>query len=133
MSKKMLRAAFASDDRQTVNAEFINAKHLVIYEVDTNGCTHTTTYDFPDGTGGGMNNPRLAALQGCGLIFVAKPVIGEEALALIRSHVFVSKIEGNQRIADLLDKLLFTLRDNPPPWMRKTWERETRGGAMSFA
>ncbi|MGE4559949.1 MAG: hypothetical protein AB7E77_07100 [Desulfobulbus sp.] len=132
MSKKILRAAFATNDQQTVDAELINSKHLMMYEVTKNGCTHTATLDFAGEGGGGANNPRILALTDCALVFVAKPVIGEEALALIRSHVFVTKLDGRQHIADLLEKLQATLRDNPPPWMRKAWKTDKGGEAMSL-
>ena len=127
MHTKYLRAAFATDDQQTVNAEFANAKHLMIYEVTQDGSSHQTTHDFPGGESGGMESPRILALKDCALVFVSQPVMGDDALALMRSHIFVTKLQGQEQIADLLIKLQTTLRDNPPPWMRKAWKVDHEG------
>ena len=120
MEKHTVRAAFATDDKHSVNAEFVKARHLVIYEVSGEAATLERTLDFAGGEGGGMKSPRVTGLAGCAVVFVAKPVSGDEALGLIRSKIFVTKLQTQEAIDSVLERLQNTLRRGVYPlWLRK--------------
>jgi nitrogen fixation protein NifX len=119
MDKKMVKAAFATDDKQTVNAEFVKAKHLMVFEVRPESSVLESSFDFPGGEGGGMQSPRVTALKGCAVLFVPKPITGEEALGLIRSKVFITRLQTQEEIAGLIERLQTMLKGNPPPWLRR--------------
>lgn len=119
MDKRTVKAAFATDDKQTVNAEFIKARHLLIYQVSPEASSLEQTLDFAGGEGGGMQSARVTALKGCAVVFVPKAISGEEALGLIRSKVFITKLQAQEEIAGVIAKLQDMLRGSPPLWLRK--------------
>jgi nitrogen fixation protein NifX len=125
MSNRLVRAAFATDDKETVNAEFMKARHFMIFDVMPDSSVLDRALDFSGGEGGGMENPRVTALKGCTVVFVPKPVTGEEALGLIRSKVFITKLQNQEPIGDLIERLQVMLRGNPPPWLRRAMSGET--------
>jgi len=125
MNSKRVRAAFATDDQRTVNAEFVKAKHLMIFEITPDSSVLERTLDFAGGEGGGMQSPRVTALAGCAVVFVPKPISGEEALGLIRSQVFITRLQTLEEIASLIERLQAMLRGNPPLWLRRAMTGET--------
>jgi nitrogen fixation protein NifX len=131
MNSKRVRVAFATDDLQTVNAEFVKARHLMIFEVTPDSSVLERTLDFAGGEGGGMASPRVTALAGCAVVFVPRPISGEEALGLIRSQVFITKLQNVEAIAEVIERLQAMLRGNPPLWLRRAMTVEACGAAAA--
>lgn len=119
MENGKVKAVFATDDKCNVNAEFMKARHLMIYEVTPDSSALVSTLDFAGGESGGMQNPRVTGLQGCAVVFVPKAISGEEAVGLIRAKVFVTKLDQVEAIASLISRLQGMLRGTPPLWLRK--------------
>ena len=119
MENKHVLAAFATDDLEKVNAEFVKAKHILVYDVSPDSAKLEKRLDFAGGESGGMQSPRVTGLAGCAMLFVPKPISGDEALGLIRSKVFIVKLQEQTKIDELLAGLQDTLKRNPPLWMRK--------------
>ncbi|QLE55325.1 NifB/NifX family molybdenum-iron cluster-binding protein [Nostoc sp. TCL26-01] len=66
---------------------------------------------------------KLAALSDCKIVYVAS-IGGTAAAKLIKKGVMPVKPRSEQEdIAYLLNKLVETLKGNPPPWLRKALQQ----------
>ena len=121
-----MRVAIATQDLARIDAHLGWARHLMLYEVSAEGYRHLRTASFRTGLGQdgdhGKLVPRLRALAGCTLVFVADVgPDGERALSLrrvapVRSH-------AGQPVAAALDALRDRLRANQSPWLRREEQR----------
>ncbi|HLO77292.1 MAG TPA: NifB/NifX family molybdenum-iron cluster-binding protein [Magnetospirillum sp.] len=125
-----MRVAIATQDLARVDAHLGWARHLMVYEVSAEGCRHVRTASFHSGLSQdgdhGKLVPRLKALSGCSLVFVADVgPDGEHALA--RKKVVPMRQFAGQPVAAVLDALQYNLRRNTNPWLRGEEIRCRRG------
>ncbi|BCL39295.1 NifB/NifX family molybdenum-iron cluster-binding protein [Nostoc sp. MS1] len=67
---------------------------------------------------------KIAALSDCTIVYVAS-IGGTAAAKLIKKGVMPVKPRSDKEdITYLLNKLLQTLKDNPPPWLRKALQQD---------
>ena len=118
-----MRIAFATQDSVHINAHFGWARQIDVYEVDTTGYTFLEVLKFggdlkEDGNEDKLG-PKVNALQNCTIVYVS--AIGESAAArLIRKNVTPIKADsGADEIKTVLTRLVKSLKDSPPPWLRK--------------
>lgn len=123
-----MRAAIATQECTKVDAHFGWARHLMIFEVSAEGHRHIRTTSFHyglvrDGKSGKLP-PRLRALRGCDVVFVAD-VGPEGARELARNRILPLKTHAGQAITIALDALSQSLRSTRVPWLRKLQLRRT--------
>nr|AAW57054.1 nitrogen fixation protein X [cyanobacterium endosymbiont of Rhopalodia gibba] len=125
-----MKVAFTTSDRVHINAHFGWAKEIDVYDVTPEGFSFNETLEFSgdlkeDGNEDKIN-PKLEALKGCTIIYVAA-IGGSAAARLIRSNVTPVKARSeSETIEELLTELVKTLKGNPPPWLRKVLQQESK-------
>ncbi|YAI82418.1 MAG: nitrogen fixation protein NifX [cyanobacterium endosymbiont of Rhopalodia sterrenbergii] len=125
-----MKVAFTTSDRVHINAHFGWAKEIDVYDVTPEGFSFDKTLEFSgdlkeDGNEDKIN-PKLEALKGCTIIYVAA-IGGSAAARLIRSNVTPVKARSeSETIEELLTELVKTLKGNPPPWLRKVLQQESK-------
>lgn len=125
-----MKIAFTTSDRVHINAHFGWAKEIDVYEVSENGHNFLETLTFEgdlkqDGNEDKVT-PKLEALYGCTIVYVSA-IGGTAAAKLIKKGVTPVKAKSDDdKISDVLDKLVQTLQGSPPPWLRKALQQKPR-------
>ncbi len=130
-----MKVAFATQDLETVDAHFGWTPHLAVYEVRRSGCQLLATHDFAAGAEDGDEDklaPRLAALQGCAVLFTAA-IGGSAAARVVAQGVHPIKLPDREQIARALERLRAVLAGTPPPWLRRILLREELPANQLFA
>ncbi|MBD2433661.1 MULTISPECIES: nitrogen fixation protein NifX [Fischerella] len=123
-----MKIAFTTSDQVHVNAHFGWAKMIDVYEVSQDGYQFVETIKFNGNLKEDGNEdklvPKLNALKECTIVYVA--AIGSSAAAkLLKTGVTPIKARSEQdEIADVLNKLVETLKGSPPPWLRKALQQK---------
>lgn len=118
-----MKIAFTTSDRVHINAHFGWAKEIDVYEISDEGYEFLKTLSFDgdlqqDGNEDKVT-PKLEALADCTIVYVVA-IGGSAAARLIKKGVTPIKARSEEeKIADILNKLVQTLKGNPPPWLRK--------------
>lgn len=121
-----MRVAIATQDLARIDAHLGWTRHLMVYEVSAEGYRHLRTASFrtglrQDGDHGKLE-PRLKALAGCSLVFVADVgPDGERGLAGRR--IAPMRQFAGQPIAHALDAVQDSLRRNRSRWLRREEQR----------
>ena len=124
-----MKIAFTTDDQVHINSHFGWAKKIDVYEVTTEGYQFFKTLTFDgdlkeDGNEDKLN-PKLEALQDCTIIYVSA-IGGSAAARLIKNKITPIKARSEtEEIAEVLTKLVETLKGNPPPWLRKALQQKS--------
>ncbi|MGP1373779.1 MAG: nitrogen fixation protein NifX [Almyronema sp.] len=118
-----MKIAFTTNDAVHINAHFGWAKRIDVYEVTAESYTFLETLEFQgdlkeDGNEDKLE-PKLVALQDCTIVYVSA-IGGSAAARLIRKNITPIKAQSEaDEIADVLSRLVQTLKGSPPPWLRK--------------
>lgn len=128
-----MKVAFATQDRQRIDAHFGWAQHIAVYEIDSESYRYVETFDF----GAGLDEdgsedklmPKLAAILDVAILYVAA-IGGSAAARVVAKKIHPVKISGEEPILDVLDRLQLVLRGTPPPWLLKAL---LKGEARRFA
>ncbi|MBD2628029.1 MULTISPECIES: nitrogen fixation protein NifX [Nostocaceae] len=118
-----VKIAFTTTDRIHVNAHFGWAKEIDVYEISDDGYEFLETLKFEgdlkeDGNEDKIT-PKLEALNDCTIVYVVA-IGGSAAARLIKKGVTPVKAKSEEeKIEEILNKLVTTLKGNPPPWLRK--------------
>ena len=116
-----IRVAFASSDRLHVNQHFGAAEGFFIYDVSLDKASLVAVGEFPVASMDG-NEAKLGAkidfLDGCVAVFVMA-VGGSAIKQLMAAGVQPVRIEGTDRIGDLLAEIQLGMRDGGVPWIDK--------------
>jgi nitrogen fixation protein NifX len=123
-----MKIAFTTCDSEHINAHFGWASQIDVYDVNLDGYSFIEKLTF----GGDLKEdgkedklePKLAALQDCTIIYVSA-IGGSAAARLIHRNITPIKAETEQdRIEDILIRLVQTLKGSPPPWLRKALKKD---------
>jgi nitrogen fixation protein NifX len=121
-----MKVAFATQDKQRVDAHFGWAKHLAIYDVTPTGSTFIETFHFGEDLAEDGNEdklaPKLDAIKDCAILYVAA-IGGSGAARVVALKIHPIKVPAPEPILDILDKLQEVLKGTPPPWLRKALTR----------
>jgi nitrogen fixation protein NifX len=123
----LMKIAFTTSDRVHINAHFGWAKEIDVYEITDKGYEFLETLTFEgdlkqDGNEDKVT-PKLEALYDCTIVYVSA-IGGTAAAKLIKKGVTPVKAKSDDdTIADVLNKLVETLKGNPPPWLRKALQQ----------
>ncbi|BAY44232.1 nitrogen fixation protein NifX [Scytonema sp. HK-05] len=123
-----MKIAFTTSDRLHINAHFGWAKEIDVYEISDSGYQFLETLTFDgdlkqDGNEDKVT-PKLDALADCTIVYVAA-IGGSAAARLIKKGVTPVKAKSEEEeIAEILNKLVQTLKGSPPPWLRKALQQK---------
>ncbi len=117
----MLRVAFASDDRGTVNQHFGAAEGFVIYALDADKARLVEVLEFPAETMDGNETKlptKIQSLAGCAAIYCL--AAGASAVRqLLAAGVQPMRLDDEQPIEPILTQLRAAIRDGGVPWVDK--------------
>ncbi|MEH2226176.1 nitrogen fixation protein NifX [Nostoc sp.] len=124
-----MKIAFTTSDRVHINAHFGWAKMIDVYEITDEGYDFVETLTFEgelkeDGNEDKIT-PKLESIGDCTIIYVTA-IGGSAAARLIKKGVTPVKARSEEEeISEVLNKLVKTLKGNPPPWLRKALQPKT--------
>jgi nitrogen fixation protein NifX len=125
-----MKVAFTTSDNVHINAHFGSAQKIALYEVSPDGFKFLDTVVF----GGDLEEngnedklvPKIEALTDCSIVYVST-IGGSAAARLIKHKVTPIKARSEEeKIDDILNELVKTLKGNPPPWLRKIIQQESK-------
>jgi nitrogen fixation protein NifX len=125
-----MKVAFTTSDNVHINAHFGWAKKIDVYDVSPDGHNFLNTLQFEGDLKEDGNEdkllPKLEALSDCKIVYVSS-IGGSAAARLINKRVTPIKANSeDDEIAEVLDHLVQTLKGNPPPWLRKIIQQESK-------
>lgn len=122
-----MKIAFATQDKESVNAHFGWAKHIVVYELSPEGHRFVQSFDFGDKLQEDGDEdklaPKLDAIHDCAILYVAA-IGGSGAARVVASKIHPIKVPQPESIAEILEKLQAVLKGTPPPWLRKALQKD---------
>ena len=121
-----MKVAFATQDKQKVDAHFGWAKHIAVYDVTQDGYSFVENFDF----GGKLDEdgdedklaPKLEAIKDVAIVYLAA-IGGSAAARVVAQKIHPVKVPQPEPIMDILDKLQEVLKGTPPPWLRKAMQK----------
>jgi nitrogen fixation protein NifX len=126
-----MKIAFATTDGNLVNEHFGRAGMFAVYEMDLLGYRFVETRAFGDGrdesvvSTRGMTqehdsavNAKVDRLADCKLIYLTE-IGGPSAARLVKKGIMPMKVKEAMPIETALKQLQETIRQSPPPWLRK--------------
>lgn len=125
-----MKVAFTTSDRVHINAHFGWAKEIDVYDVSPEGYQFLNTISFTGELKEDGNEdklvPKIEALADCTIVYVSA-IGGSAAARLIRKRITPVKAKSeDDEIAEVLTKLVQTLKGNPPPWLRKVLQQQSQ-------
>ncbi|MBD2202029.1 nitrogen fixation protein NifX [Calothrix sp. FACHB-1219] len=124
-----MKIAFTTSDQVHINAHFGWAKKIDVYEVSPEGYQFLNTLRFDGDLKEDGNEdklvPKIEALADCTIVYVSA-IGGSAAARLIKKRITPIKVRSeDDKITDLLDQLVQTLKGSPPPWLRKALQQKS--------
>lgn len=130
----LLKVAFASSDRETVDQHFGSSRSFVIHGVNPTHTRLLSVAEFGDLDQDGNEDKlvsKLALLDGC--IAVYCRACGASAVRqLLAVGVQPVKVAEAARIDELIEALQAELRDGPSTWLAKAIQRTQGGDSRRF-
>ncbi|MFV8818372.1 NifB/NifX family molybdenum-iron cluster-binding protein [Haliea sp. E17] len=124
-SDEVLRVAFATSDRETVNQHFGSARSFAIYGVGMDGSRLLNVTEFGDLAQDGNEDKlavKLEMLQDCVAVYCR--ACGASAVRqLLTLGVQPVKVSEGAQIAPLISALQQELREGPSSWLAKALQR----------
>jgi nitrogen fixation protein NifX len=122
-----LRVAIASRDLKSLDSHFGSATRFAVYEVTPTSARllealafETTSDESGAHDSGGEDRigPKVAALQGCNLLFVLA-IGGPAAAKVVAARIHPVKLKEPESIDSILARVQALMVGTPPPWLRK--------------
>ena len=127
----LLRVAFASSDRETVDQHFGSSRSFAIYGVNPERVQLLKVIEFGEQEQDGNEDKlvsKIELLDGCVAVYCR--ACGASAVRqLMAIGVQPVKVAEGARIAELIETLQAELREGPSAWLAKAIQR-TRGPDM---
>ncbi|QSJ17664.1 nitrogen fixation protein NifX [Nostoc sp. UHCC 0702] len=123
-----MKIAFTTSDHVHINAHFGWAREIDVYEISNEGYqfleTLTFSGDLKEDGNEDKITPKLDAINDCTIVYVTA-IGGSAAARLIKKGVTPVKARSEEEeINEVLNKLVQTLKGNPPPWLRKALQQK---------
>jgi len=123
-----MKIAFATQDKERVDAHFGWAKSIVVYEISPEGHHFIESFDFGDKLEEDGDEdklaPKLDAIKDVAILYVAA-IGGSGAARVVAMKIHPIKVPQPESIAEILDKLQAVLKGTPPPWLRKALAKDS--------
>ena len=127
-----MKIAFATQDKEHVDAHFGWAKSIVVYEATPEGHRFVESFEFGDKLEEDGDEdklaPKLEAIKDVAILYVAA-IGGSGAARVVAMKIHPIKVPQPESIAEILAKLQAVLQGTPPPWLRKALAKD---GERSF-
>jgi nitrogen fixation protein NifX len=122
-----MKIAFATQDKERVDAHFGWAKSIVVYDVTPHGHSLVESFEFGDKLEEDGDEdklaPKLEAIKDCAILYVAA-IGGSGAARVVAMKIHPIKVPAPESIAEILNKLQTVLQGTPPPWLRKALAKD---------
>jgi nitrogen fixation protein NifX len=122
-----MKIAFATQDKERVDAHFGWAKSIDVYEISATGHHFVESFEFGDKLEEDGDEdklaPKLEAIKDCAIVYVAA-IGGSGAARVVAMKIHPIKVPQPESIAEILDKLQVVLQGTPPPWLRKALAKD---------
>jgi len=123
-----MKIAFTTSDRVHINTHFGGSEEIDVYEISDEGYQFVESlkfhYEIQEENNESKLAPKIAALADCTIVYVLA-IGGSAAARLIKEGVTPVKARSEaEEIAEVLTKLVQTLKGNPPPWLRKALKQK---------
>ncbi|MBU4518641.1 MAG: nitrogen fixation protein NifX [Gammaproteobacteria bacterium] len=123
-----MKIAFATQDKERVDAHFGWAKSIDVYEISATGHHFIESFEFGDKLEEDGDEdklaPKLEAIKDCAILYVAA-IGGSGAARVVAMKIHPIKVPQPENIAEILDKLQAVLQGTPPPWLRKAMAKDS--------
>lgn len=126
-----MKIAFATTDGINVDEHFGRAGTFAVYDLTREGYAFLEMRKFADGRDknieetkglGQIHEDRVQqkvdALGDCRIIYFSE-IGGPSAARLVKKSMMPVKVKENTSIEKSLQKLFDTIKNSPPPWLRK--------------
>jgi nitrogen fixation protein NifX len=130
-----MKIAFATSDGNLVNEHFGRAGMFAVYEMTSADYQFVETRKFADGLDQAVVSTRelgqehedavqskVDRLADCKLIYLTE-IGGPSAARLVKKGIMPMKVKDALPIETALKQLQQTLRQSPPPWLRKAMSK----------
>ena len=117
----MLKVAFATDDRVSVNQHFGAAVGFAIYALDGEAAKLVQVVEFPEEAMDGNENKlgaKIESLAGCAAVYCLA-VGGSAVRQLMAGNIQPVRLDDEATIEPLLNQLRAAIRDGGVPWIDK--------------
>jgi nitrogen fixation protein NifX len=131
----MIKAAFATSDRQCVNQHFGAASGILIYEVNPDQATMVEFAQFGALDRDGHEDKlaaKLTLLRGCAVIY-CEAVGGSAIQQLLTLGVQPLRVESGRSIASLVAELQAALKGDRPGWLSRAMTRQRKTDDLTDA
>ena len=122
-----MKIAFATQDKERVDAHFGWAKSIVVYDVTPEGHRFVESFEFGDKLEEDGDEdklaPKLEAIKDVAILYVAA-IGGSGAARVVAMKIHPINVPQPESIAEILDKLQAVLKGTPPPWLRKALAKD---------
>ncbi|WP_375512449.1 nitrogen fixation protein NifX [uncultured Nostoc sp.] len=123
-----MKIAFTTSDGVHINTHFGGSEQIDVYEISDEGYQFVEAikfnYEIKEENNESKLAPKIEALGDCTIIYVLA-IGGSAAARLIKKGVTPVKARSEEdEINEVLNKLVKTLKGNPPPWLRKALQQK---------
>jgi nitrogen fixation protein NifX len=131
-----MKVAFATTDGVNVDEHFGRAGMFAVYEVSPGGYQFAEARKFADGRDTAVEETRgndvehdnimrskVERLSDCKIVYLTN-IGGPSAARLVGKGMMLIKVKETVPIEQELHKLLETIRNSPPPWLKKAINSE---------
>ena len=122
----VLRVAFATDDRTTVNQHFGATVGFAIYALDGERWQLVELAEFPPQSMDGNETKlpaKIAALAGCAAVYCLAAG-GSAVKQLLAAGVQPMRLDEGERIEPLLKQISGAIKDGGIPWVDKALRKD---------
>ncbi|MEH1832043.1 MAG: nitrogen fixation protein NifX [Nostoc sp.] len=124
-----MKIAFTTNDGVHINTHFGGSEKIDVYEISNEGYHFLETikfnYEIQEENNESKLAPKIEALADCTIIYVLA-IGGSAAARLIKKGVTPVKARSEEEeVSEVLNKLVKTLKGNPPPWLRKALQQKS--------
>lgn len=122
-----MKVAFASKDMETINAHFGGAKEFVVYNLSKGGyeLSGVVKTDTSELNGDDKTDFKVKALKDINIMY-CESIGGTAAAKVIRAGINPMKVQEPRKIEDVLNELVQMVNGNPPPWVKRIMNIETK-------
>jgi len=131
-----MKVAFATTDGVMVDEHFGRAGMFAVYELTAEGYAFLRLRKFADGRDSeiektkGMGQihdykveAKVSKLKDCKIVYMTE-IGGPSASRLIKRGIMPIKVKEAVSIVESLERLLETIKNSPPPWLKKAMSSE---------
>ncbi len=131
-----MKIAFATTDGINVDEHFGRAGTFAIYDLKRDGYIFRELRKFADGKDSAIEETKgmgrmhedlveekVSKLADCKIVYLTE-IGGPSASRLIKQGIMPIKVKDVVSITESIEKLFDTIKNSPPPWLRKAMGNE---------